>query len=104
VTPLGDFLAVLAFAGTVLFVILYAILAPWWRSAHGRNVMLLTSVIGLAFGLATGTILFGLEWPFRSTIRAIIYGLIAVAIWWRIALLIKDQISGRKQREGGRER
>lgn len=99
-TPLGDFLAVLAFAGTVLFVILYAILAPWWRSAHGRNVMLLMGVLALLFTLIAGTVLFGVEWPFRPAIRVIIFGLVGLAIWWRIVLLIKDQISGRKQREG----
>jgi hypothetical protein len=95
---IGDALAVAAFIGSALFVLLFASLAPWWRNVHGRNVMLLMVTITLAFGLATATIVFGVEWPIRPTLRAIIFLFIAIAVWWRVAILIKDQVIARRSR------
>ena len=95
---IGDLFAVLTFAGATFFILLYGALAPWYRTPIGRNIMALMAVIALATGLATVTITMGLEWPYRLALRALIWFLIATVVWWRVALLVREQILARKQR------
>lgn len=86
-------------AGALTFVITYARLAPWRSTAVGRNVMSFMTAIVIVSTLAATNLLFGLDWPFRDTIRALSWGSIAAIIWWRVALVVRAQaLPGRHER------
>ncbi|WIM97713.1 hypothetical protein ACTOB_001261 [Actinoplanes oblitus] len=78
-------------AGALTFVITYARLAPWRSTPVGRNVMSLMAVIVIVSTLAAANLLFGLDWPYRDTIRALSWGSIAAIIWRRVALVVRAQ-------------
>lgn len=79
INTVGDIFATIAFVNLALFVALYATFAPWWRSPYGRSVMALTAVLAAVFGLVVASLWFGVQWPARELIRAIIFGAVAVS-------------------------
>lgn len=95
-TTAGDLLLYAAMSASFAFVACYHLLAPWWRSETGRNVMTLMSLIALILLLN----LSGIErWvaPARPTIRVVVYGLLSVVILWRLTILIRAQWAGRRK-------
>lgn len=83
-------------AGAIVFCVLYAVLAPWRRSAMGRNVMALMAIIALFLVLAT----MHMRWPHlfdhQQWIRPVMWALICGIVWWRVALLIHTQVLKRR--------
>jgi hypothetical protein len=73
---IGITVAFIVFSGHM---ILYAVTAPWWRSMTGRSVMALVAVLAAVLALSAGTLWFGVQWPARLWLRAVIFWSIAVA-------------------------
>lgn len=77
-------------AGATTFSIVYHVTAEWWKSAMGRNIMLLVGSIaaildlGLVFTLAGRP-----EW--MREVFAALYLAIGIAIWRRLSILIDAQ-------------
>ena len=72
------------------FVFAYHILAKWWETAVGRNVMLLMGALAAVFDLWLLNIMLGrpdwMVWVFGPLLA-----LIGGSIWWRLRLLVKAQ-------------
>lgn len=90
----------------VLFVLAYALTAPWWRSAEGRHLMCFTGALTLIIGwlayrsIYTPRTLTGAEeWT-----RAAVYVVVALLLLWRLSLLWRRQICPGLRRRRARER
>lgn len=77
-----------------LFVVVYHLSAPWWKSAEGRHLMSFTGALALILGwlayrsIFTPRTLTGAEeWT-----RAAVYLVVATLMVWRLALLWRRQI------------
>jgi hypothetical protein len=84
-----------ATASTV-FVLLYATLSPWWRSATGRNIMAVMGSLALAsvyfaFAVALGRAPFHLH-----AARFVLFGSLFLAITWRVIIFIREQLCARR--------
>lgn len=98
IVTLGNYAAYFAAAGWLLFTVLYATMAPWWRSAIGRNMLVLGGILAAVFLLISFQLLFGVEWPARAWIRFAIFSAVAGVGWWRLGILLSDQIFAVRQR------
>lgn len=88
-----------ATSGALVFVVLYALLAPWWRTREGRHVMLLT--LGLtALGLSSLSRRAVGEWPGYDLVVSAIYALIAWEMWLQVWLLI----TAKRRRDADRKK
>lgn len=78
----------------VLFPLVYGLSARWWRTAEGRHEM----TMGLAL---LGLVALGLlrrwlgDYPGHGGVVVAVYVAIAVAVWWRLILLVRVQIRAR---------
>ncbi len=90
-TALGDALLIGAMLAAVTFVVVYARRSPWRATPMGRNVMALMGLIGLMLGLAAATAVFGIDFPFRATVRAGCFAALNAVLWHRVALLLRTQ-------------
>jgi hypothetical protein len=89
-----------ALAASVLFCIGYAVLAPWRSSAEGKHLMMFTAVIGVAFAWIAYRQVISSAPPAALSIevpRAVILSALAAGLVWRLALLIRNQVWGRRQ-------
>jgi hypothetical protein len=73
---IGITVAFIVFAGHMF---LYAVTAPWWRSLTGRSVMALVAVLAMVLALSVSTLWFGVQWPARLLLRALVFWAIAAA-------------------------
>jgi hypothetical protein len=88
-----------AFTGaTVLFILLYGVLAPWWRSATGRNIMTLMGALAVACVYFTWAYVRegGLP-PAFLPIRFCIFVVLFLAVSWRVVLFVREQIFARRR-------
>lgn len=104
IVSLGNLAACFAAAGWLLFTLLYATMAPWWRSPIGRNMLSLGAVLAAVFLLVAAQLAFGIEWPAREWVRAGIFTAVAVAGWHRLYVLLVDQIFAARQPSVGVQR
>jgi hypothetical protein len=93
---IGDWAAFFALAGALVFTVGYGFLAPWWRSAIGRNMFMFSVAHMAIFGLVCASVLWGLEWSGRPAVRALVYALIGALFWQRALILITDQVMNRR--------
>lgn len=84
--------------GAGVFCALYALLAPWWRSEIGRNLMALMAVIGLFLGLATMHLIWPHIFDNQMWIRPVMWSSICAIVWWRVVLLVKTQVVKRRDK------
>lgn len=84
-----------AFCSSLLFIVVYSIAAPWWKTAIGRALVLMDGGIALtllplvlkfAFGLTTASLFFA--W---FQIGAI--GLVAASTLWRSWIVARIQVA-----------
>lgn len=86
------YLVVLVYAavGSTAFVVTYHVLARWWESAVGRNVMLLMGSLAAVFDLwLLNRLLDRPEW--MLWVFGVLLAIIGSAVWWRLYLLVKAQ-------------
>ena len=92
---IGDLSFVGSTVGSVAFLVLYSLLARWWRSWIGRLVFSFMAVLALTFIFIASVIVFG-RYPAVDVIRPLIYLALMCVIWWFVAMLVKAQIYKRK--------
>lgn len=88
---------VITFCASVGFIVLYTLVARWWRSALGRNLVafdsalsltLLPAVLHHAFGVSSA-----LSEPFAwFTLAA--FAAVPCVIVWRAVILLRAQLGG----------
>jgi hypothetical protein len=88
----GDWAVHFGFVGILLFTLGYMIFARWWRTAMGRNMFALALVHLITFALIVVQIDFGTSWAGRPWVRLLVFGGIAVVYWWRLYILLVDQV------------
>lgn len=81
----------------VMFVLMYLVITPWWRTEAGRNIMAVMGTLAVAmayFGwvISQGGVPDGF-WP----IRAILFTCMFLSIAWRVVMLIRAQLLARKE-------
>lgn len=93
---------IITFCTSIAFIVLYSVLAPWWRSPLGRNLIafdavlsltLLPSVIHHALG-ATSAEDTAFAWFTVSAFAAV-----PVVIGWRAVIMIRMQLDRKPDRE-----
>lgn len=85
-----------------LFVALYAVLSPWWRTEAGRNIMAVMgslAVIGLwgSYLLAAGG-----RGVWFYPVRFFMFTGLALALAWRVVMFVRVQVI-RRRKEDNRE-
>jgi len=101
----GDYALYAAAASAFVFVMLYMVLSPWWRTAAGRNIMAVMGALGAGlvyFGwiVLRGGVPAGF-WP----ARALLFTAMFLAIGWRVVLFIREHVLARwKEQESERNR
>lgn len=87
---ISDILVALTALGAVCFVVTYAILAPFYRSESGWNLMAFMAVVAT---MVTQSIYFRATGNKPTELMAIIdWGAAATCIWWRISILVRAQL------------
>lgn len=98
----GDLAFYAAAAATVLFAVLYLVSAPWWKTVAGRNIMSVMGSVALAFGYFAWAIAAGGLPPAFHPMRAILFAGIALAVGWRVVILIRTHILPSLRRKRGK--
>lgn len=79
-------LIVTATLGAWTFVILYGVLAPWYRSPAGRHM--LTFTLGLAALGSMSLLRRVVDWAYYDLTITLIYGLLTWEVWHRVILFL----------------
>lgn len=90
---------VLTWAGAVcgvLFVVLYALTAPWYRSEEGAHLMAFTGYLTVVLGYIAVTTVTRVAAPSLPLPRAFVFGGLAALMIWRLSILIRAQIRHRR--------
>lgn len=88
-------LAVVCFFGGAVFMATYHLLAPWWRTETGRNVMSLTgAVTGFAL-LRCLALVFGDGFVGQDVLRVAMFLGAGGSLWWRWAIVLRAQLPRR---------
>src|SRR5215207_5367992 len=97
----GSVLAVTAFAGFWVFVILYGARSDWRSTEPGRNLMAFMVVCGIVLSTSFMRPLLGdARWDLvRDEIRIVSFALVNWVLWWRVYLLLKVQRQTRQEAE-----
>lgn len=96
---------VIALFGAVVFGATYHLLAPWWRSQVGQNLMTMTGGVALLLTLGVLQMILAPGTPpvdayfGHSTLRLLAFIALGVAFWWRWVLLIRAQVPRRHDPE-----
>jgi drug/metabolite transporter (DMT)-like permease len=93
----GDLAFYACTAVALLFALMYLVFAPWWKTPTGRNIMAVMGSMALALGYFAWAIAVKRVPPGFFPIRAILFTGIALAIGWRVWMLIKAQFLQRKR-------
>lgn len=97
----GDIAYYAATASAVVFVLLYVAIAPWWKTQTGRNIMSVMGAIAVALAYFAWIIARGGVPNGFYPVRALLFSGIALAITWRVGILIRNQAKLlRKPKEG----
>jgi hypothetical protein len=96
----GNALVVVTTVLAWVFVVMYHVLAPWWRSEVGRHIMTYSALVAAVLTLSVVRMIggAGLNTPWFGVVRLVVFAGVPVAISWRIAIL------WRAQRRGGGSR
>ena len=104
VADLTDDVVMAAFVASVLFVVVYTALAPWWRSEIGRALIVMDPGLALVLGPSVIHRLFGValvtsiwfSWYYLASIA-----LVAGSTFWRTWLIAKTQWRHRRKPSDG---
>jgi hypothetical protein len=80
-----------------LFVVLYHVRQPWWRSAMGQHIMTYSVVVTAVLTLSAIGILIGRPAWFE-VLRLVVFCGVPVAIGWRIVILLRVPPGRRRRR------
>ena len=86
-----DVLWVAAFCMFLFFCMTYHLLAPWWRSEVGRNIMTLKASITALLGLRVLAVIFGDGFWGQDLLRAVLLMVLITAGFHRWKMLVTAQ-------------
>lgn len=87
-----DVVAVFAFFGGLVFLATYALVAPWWRSREGLNLMVFTGAVTGLIGLRCLVLIFGDGYWGQDPLRLVMFVAVAAAGWHRWVRLVQLQV------------
>ena len=93
---LGDWLSHATTLTVLGFVMIYASIAPWWRTPIGRNIMALAVANLLVFALISANLVWGLDWVGRQGVRVATFAAISSIFAWRTIILVREQFHARR--------
>lgn len=98
--PLVNDAVVLVFCSSIMFIIIYSVIAPWWRTTIGvamvtldLGIAMLVSPAAIDVMLGDHSMKLGLTWYTLASLA-----IVTLAINWRTIILVRDQV---KNTEGG---
>jgi hypothetical protein len=86
---------IVTFFTAVAFIVLYSVVAPWWRSPLGRNVVALDASISMTLLPSVVHHFFGVSAaldPVFTWFTVISFGLVPCVIAWRAWILLRIQL------------
>lgn len=88
-----------AVAGANIFVVLYSVLAPWWRTPFGRHLFSFMFVIALVLNHVVVIRVWDAyaRSGWVNPVRAVLLWSVAAVIFWRIAILLSVQWKNRRR-------
>lgn len=84
-----------AAALSLVFIVLYQLLARWERSPFGVHTMVSHIILFLILTLGVGASIFGDNFPGRQEMRLLIFLACVVVLIHQIYLLLREQINSR---------
>lgn len=87
---LSTYLVFATAAGAGLFVVLYGILAPFYKSESGWNIMSFMLVVATMVTLSLYFRFSGDRAP--EWLGVVTWGAAAVCVWWRVLILLRAQL------------
>lgn len=88
----GDIAAWVAFVECVLFVVLYAVAAPFYRTEEGTHLLSFSLFLAATLGYIVFATAKRMAEPQSPVVRLVILGGLAVFMGWRLSLVIRHQI------------
>lgn len=79
------------------FCLLYAYVAPWWRSREGVHLFGFTATIAALLDLSAVVVVCG-PFPGILSVSLLLYAAVAVFMWQRLWLLVTSQACLRRRR------
>lgn len=93
ITVAGNVLLILAAIPATGAALLYGFRVTWWRSRWGRHLFTYMTAVALVTDLGIVRLAFGDRWWFAA-LRAGAYGLVVIALWWRLAFVYQAYREG----------
>lgn len=82
--------------GSNLFVILYSVLARFWKTESGLHIFLFMLTVSLILDHSAIILVFG-RYPGSAWVRAFLYPALGAIILWRVLILIRVQLLARRR-------
>ena len=82
-------------AACTTFVVVYHVLARWWESGMGRNMMVLVGGLAAVCDLVFLYIAVGHP-GWMVYVFSGLYFVIGTTVWWRLGILVREQRAPRK--------
>lgn len=83
-------------AVSVLFLVLYTVLSPWWKTPTGRNIMTLMAALAGAGVYFSWAYFNGGTPPAYYPVRFGIFTVLFLAVTWRVVLFVRAQVLCRR--------
>jgi hypothetical protein len=82
-------------AGVAWFVALYSLRAPWWANEVGWHLVTFTTALG---ALMANGLIFRIvgDYPGRQIVNLVLFTVVVVSVWWRVALLYRATRGGNR--------
>ncbi len=88
---IGDAGFTLATVSANIFVVMYAVVAPWWKTPFGRHMFFFMLAVALVLDNATAVLLWP-DYPGKLFVRAILYPGLGLVLLWRVIILVDVQM------------
>lgn len=87
----GDWGFIASTVGAIVFLVIYSVVARWWRTWWGRQIFSFMAVIGGSLIFGAVRLVFG-DYPGINYVRPIAFVSLAGVIWWLVGVLVYYQI------------
>lgn len=96
-TTLINIAAVVSFFGCLVFLATYHLVAPWWRSQTGVNIVAFTLGGMCLLALRILAMVFGDGYWGQDFLRLLMIAMVGAAAWHRWYLLVVAQLGGARR-------
>lgn len=93
----GDLAYYACTVAAAVFVVLYLLIAPWYKTATGRNIMAVMASMAGILVYFTWAIWHGSPLPFGFyPMRAVLFTALGLSLVWRVIILVRAQLAARR--------